>query len=178
MKRNRWAIAVLACLAWLLALSPALLANEATPSESFVTWCERSADLPPETRQTVDALLAVSGGADCQTAQDFLTTTTELDLTARQITNLSPLATLPQLTTLYAGQNQIDDLTPLADLNQLTTLYLLDNQITDLRPIASLNRLTTLSIDQNQVSDLSPLAELPSLTVLFANSNQVRSLTP
>ncbi|MGD1941575.1 MAG: CHAT domain-containing protein [Leptolyngbyaceae cyanobacterium] len=178
MKRNRWEIAVLACLAWLLALSPALLANEATPPESFVTWCERSADLTPEARQTVDALLAVSGSADCQIAQDFLTTTTELDLTARQITDLSPLATLPQLTTLYAGQNQIADLTPLADLTNLTALYLLDNQVTDLRPLAALSRLTTLSVDQNQVQDLSPLAELPSLTVLFASDNQVRSLAP
>ena len=178
MKRNRWAIAVLACVAWLLALSPALLANEVTLPESFVTWCERSADLTPETRQTVDALLAVSGSADCETAQEFLTTTTELDLTARQIIDLSPLITLPQLTTLYAGQNQIADLTPLASLSNLTTLYLLDNQITDPRPIASLSRLTTLSLDQNQVSDLSPLAELELLTVLFANSNQVRSLAP
>ncbi|MEM9502724.1 MAG: hypothetical protein AAGA01_02065, partial [Cyanobacteria bacterium P01_E01_bin.43] len=74
MKRNRWEIAVLACLAWLLALSPALLANEVTSPESFVTWCGRSADLTPEKRQTLDALLAVSGGADCQTPPDFLTT--------------------------------------------------------------------------------------------------------
>ena len=178
MKRNRWAIAALACFTWLLALSPALWADRSSPPETFVAWCEQSADLNPETRQTVDALLAVSGSDDCQTAQDFLTTTTELDLTARQITDVSPLATLTQLTTLYAGQNQIADLTPLADLTHLTTLYLLDNQITDLRPLASLSSLTTLYIDQNQVQDLSPLAELPSLTVLFANSNQVRSLAP
>ena len=63
-------------------------------------------------------------------------------------------------TQLYLGGNQITDVTPLASLTELTYLSLNNNQITDVTPLASLTGLTRLYLDSNQITDRSPLDSL------------------
>lgn len=91
----------------------------------------------------------------------------EVWLCRQQIRNLSPLEGLP-LTTLVLCDNQIEDLTPLASLTGLRTLWLGGNTPSDLTPLAGLTRLRDLNLDGvetdgqlNPLDSLAPLSELP-----------------
>ena len=96
----------------------------------------------------------------------------------KQIRDLTPLAGLTALTSLYLVSTQVSDLTPLAGLTALTTLDLRDTQVSDLTPLAGLTALTTLDLMVTLVSDLTPLAEMTALTTLNLWSTLVLDLTP
>lgn len=66
------------------------------------------------------------------------------------------------------GCKQLSDLSPLAGLAQLTSLNLGScEQLSDLSPLSRLTQLTRLSLDCcEQLSDLSPLSRLIQLTNL------------
>ena len=76
-------------------------------------------------------------------------------------------------TELDLDSNQISDLTSLAELTNLKTLYLYGNQITDLTPLAGLTGLTELDISCNQITDLSPLKGLTNLRLLSFFGTQI-----
>jgi Leucine-rich repeat (LRR) protein len=79
----------------------------------------------------------------------------QLFLDINQISDLSPLASLTNLTRLGLSQNGITDLSPLTSLINLTDLGLYGNQISDLSPLASLTNLTRLDLEQNPLSSAS-----------------------
>lgn len=85
------------------------------------------------------------------------------------ISDLSLLARMPNLKTLYLCQQQIEDVTPLSGL-PLEELYLADNNITDFSPLETLPQLRTLFLGNNPARDLSPLASLSRLRELNLDS--------
>lgn len=87
----------------------------------------------------------------------------EVWLCRQQITDLSPLEGLP-ITTLVLCDNAIEDLSPLASLTSLNTLWLGGNTPSDLTPLAGLTRLRDLNLDG--VDDSGQLTPLDSLTPL------------
>jgi len=107
-----------------------------------------------------------------------MTNLTELRLWHSHISDIEPLAGLPDLTVLSLGRNQISDLSPLANLTNLTHLTLYGNEISDLTPLAGLRNLTHLSLFDNAISDLAPLADLTNLMVLELASNQIDDVAP
>ncbi len=107
------------------------------------------------------------------TALAGLTGLRELDLRNNAVTDLWPLAGLTGLQVLDLSGNQIADLWPLAELTGLQALDLSGNQIADLRPLTYLPALTRLNLMDNAVTDLWPLAELTSLQVLLLDRNQI-----
>ena len=80
--------------------------------------------------------------------------------------------------TLELGGNNISDLTPLAGLTNLTELYLAYNNISDLTPLAGLTNLRSLDLTENQISDLTPLAGLTNLWYLYLTANPISDVTP
>lgn len=84
------------------------------------------------------------------------------------ISDLSPLSRLSQLTDLDFSKDAVSDLTPLQPLVQLVNLTLSNNLVTDLKPLQGLMQLSNLTILRNQVRDLSPLKNLSKLTYLNA----------
>lgn len=85
------------------------------------------------------------------------------------ISDLSLLARMPNLKTLYLCQQQIEDLTPLSGL-PLEELYLADNYIADFSPLEALSELQVLFLGNNPARDLSPLASLSHLRDLNLDS--------
>ena len=79
--------------------------------------------------------------------------TTEFGLINYNISDLTPLAGLTNLSKLHLSGNNISDLTPLSGLTNLTELWLRRNNISDLTPLAGLMNLTRLSIGNNKMSD-------------------------
>ena len=108
------------------------------------------------------------------------TTTTQLILRNRGISDLSPFAEveLPILHTLDLTGNSISDLSPLGGLDSSVLVSLGGNNISDLSPIAGWTRLSQLDLSNNSISDLSPLAELTSLQSLFLSDNNISDLSP
>jgi Leucine-rich repeat (LRR) protein len=62
--------------------------------------------------------------------------------------------------------NQITDISPLANLTNLSSLTLQNNQITDVAPLQGLNRLWWLWLQNNQIEDVMPLSWLTGLDSL------------
>ncbi len=103
---------------------------------------------------------------------------TELDLSGKKITDLSPLAELLNLQQLWCYKTQVSDLSPLAALLNLQQLDCRFTRVSDLSPLAGLLNLRQLDCSSTQVLDLSPLARLLNLQQLSCSSTQVLDLSP
>jgi len=99
--------------------------------------------------------------------------TMELNLFDNQISDLTPLQSLPLLEELHIGLNQISDITPLQTLTNLSQLNISGNQISDITPLQSLTNLTWLNIRSNQISDVTPLLSLTLLEELHLENNPI-----
>jgi hypothetical protein len=96
-----------------------------------------------------------------------------LEVIGNQITDISTVATLIELTIIMAGGNQITDISPVANLTALTFLGFSANQVVDISSVGNLTALTTLNINDNKIVDVSPLADLNALTLLNLENNQI-----
>ena len=108
------------------------------------------------------------------------------------ITDISAISNLINLTVLVLPNNSISDLTPLTGLTKLEYLDLSNNHISDISPLVRLTNLKTLFLSNNNISDLSPLAGLTNLNFLdlsnfilegndidsLINLNQISDLNP
>jgi Leucine-rich repeat (LRR) protein len=108
---------------------------------------------------------------------------TELRLNRNQVVDISPLASLTKLTVLDLSANPVADVSPLSSLSSLTELHLGDtnhgNPIGDISPVASLTKLTVLDLNRRQIDDISPLASLTNLAKLDLSSNyQMSDISP
>lgn len=107
---------------------------------------------------------------------------TSLCLCRQQIGSLEALEGLP-LRELYLVDNQVEDLSPLEGLPELEVLYIGGNPAEDLSPLAALQKLRELNLDSWQMHEpesLAPLEELPveelSLGNLFPQDGSWRTL--
>jgi len=103
---------------------------------------------------------------------------TNLDLSNNKISDITPLKELKNLTELYLFDNKSIDITPLKELKNLTTLHLQSNQIRNITPLKELKNLTTLRLQSNQIRDITPLKELKNLTNLDLSNNKISDITP
>ena len=95
------------------------------------------------------------------------------------VTDLSPLAGLTNLQTLYGWSNkQLSDISPLANLGQLRYLDLGACDISDITPIEKLTRLENLNLSYNQIENIQPLTNLKQLTELGLKANNIVDIRP
>jgi internalin A len=156
-------------------------AAETQPGNSgrtFADWCREKSALSPETKHTVEVLLKKAGTTDCDAANQKLSSLTELNLFANQISDIKPLQSLTNLKKLFLAYNDISDIKPLQSLTKLTILHLYNNKISDIKPLQSLTKLTALVISINKISDIKPLESLTNLTWLQLNHNNISDIKP
>lgn len=152
---------------------------------TFASWCEKD-DLDPAQQTTVEELLDLTPGgasalgnpAGCASAQDFLASSTTLDLAGRRLTNLEPLATLTHLKSLTLSGNDIADTRDLEKLAELTFLDLSRNRISNINVAAVMKNLVDADLSSNQIADLRPLASARALTRLVLANNKVTDVSP
>ncbi len=89
----------------------------------------------------------------------------QYDLPRGDISDLSLLSDMPNLTTLLLCRQEVSDLSALEGL-PLRELYLWDNDVNDLSPLEGMEGLETLFLGANPISDLSPLASMTALRYL------------
>ena len=137
---------------------------------------------------TLTSLDARNKGIRSLTGLEFAANLTSLDLGAEDmenepinsndISNLSPLSRLTNLTRLNLNRNSVSDISALASLTNLTWLALWDNSVSDLSPLSRLTNLTGLDLNGNGVSDISALASLTNLTWLVLMVNSISDISP
>jgi len=97
---------------------------------------------------------------------------THLTLNDNLISDLSPLAGLPNLRELHIGKNKIEDLSPIASMTGIGILTLSNNKIKDITPLQSLNKLTVLDLSNNKISNINPLSSVTSLKMVILIGNE------
>ena len=71
----------------------------------------------------------------------------------RQLTDLTPLASLRTLRRLHLEYAPVKDLTPVANLTNLQELWVRQTQVTDVTPLAGLTKLENLYLGGTPVGD-------------------------
>ncbi len=102
-----------------------------------------------------------------------------LEADDKGISDLTGLEFATDLHQLNVGHNQnISDLSPIAGLLNLTGLSINDNSISDLSPLSELTNLSYINISHNQISDLSRLESLKNLDTFHSWGNFLSDLSP
>lgn len=101
----------------------------------------------------------------------FRSDVTQLDLSGREIRDISALSSCRELRWLRLGNNQISDLQALMNLPALELLDLSDNELTELKALMGLDQLRSLNAAGNQLSDTAAVGEMTTLTALDLSDN-------
>ncbi|WP_369705743.1 leucine-rich repeat domain-containing protein [Clostridium moutaii] len=70
------------------------------------------------------------------------------------IDNISYLAELRNLKSLYLSKNHIEDVTPLSKLENLNKVYLDSNPFNDGKPLLELKNLQRISLDKDKIDNI------------------------
>lgn len=97
-------------------------------------------------------------------------------LAESDLTDISFLATFPNLIELNLSLNKINDISPLKNLSKLESLTLWGNDIEDISVIESLKKLLHLDLSMNKIIDISPLRNLKFLKSLDLWNNQIKDI--
>ena len=137
------------------------------------------------------------------TGLEYATTLVHFSFAGNQIPDLSPLADLKDLYSLYLSVSDlslltnrladagltglrslgiegtnISDLSPLAGLTGLISLSISNTNVSDISPLAGLTGLPSLYLTNNNISDVSPLAGLTELSILYLDKNNISDVSP
>ncbi len=123
-------------------------------NKTFAYWCEEK-DTNKPIGKTIDAVLN-----NFQSSTRYETTNPLIFKT--RVLNLS--------------NKGLEDISPLASLLQMRSLWLDNNHIHDINAIGSLKNLVFLSLNHNSISDTHILYEMTGLKWLFLNSNQIENV--
>lgn len=145
---------------------------------SFKDWCSQKELAPKESKNTIEAVLAVVGTRDCRVADSRVNVLKDLQLNNKQIKDLWPIASLVNLERLNLDNNEIVDLSPLKNLLNLKQLRIQGNEIKDINSLSSLTSIRKLGLQKNQITDVSALANINNLEQLTLEGNQINDFTP
>ena len=107
----------------------------------------------------------------------FKSDVTQLDLSGREIRDISALSACRELRWLKLGDNEISDLQALMNLPGLESLDISHNAVADLRPLMGLQRLRSLNAAGNELTDTAAVGAMSALTVLDLSDNPISDFT-
>lgn len=96
-----------------------------------------------------------------------------LSLQNNNISNISQISKMTNLTRLDLDSNKITSIKGLENLKNLITLYLRDNPIEDILSLKELENLEALHLRNTKIKDLTPLKELKKLHRLYVDENEL-----
>ncbi|QIK69393.1 LPXTG cell wall anchor domain-containing protein [Erysipelothrix sp. HDW6C] len=134
-------------------------------------------NLTTEDVQKLTILKANDAGIKSLEGIQILTNIRSITLQRNEITNLSPLDSLPKLIGLDLSSNNISDIGTLETIPSLISIAFSDNQISDISALAPLTKLKTVYLSRNLITDMSPLAGLVSIATLSLESNKIEDIS-
>ncbi len=118
-----------------------------------------------------------SGAQISMDGQTFPDSVTELDLSGRELSDISALSACRSLIKLDLSDNHISDLSPLMNIPGLKELYIDSNNISNLRPLMALQSLQLIRAEHNAVGSTVPLSGLTQLNQLDLSYNPITDYT-
>ncbi len=137
-------------------------------------------DVTPEHLAAITSLDLQSKGITSLKTGDFdgLISLKCLSFRFNNLTDISPLENLTQLTNLSLYHINIIDISPLENLTELKSLDLANNKIVDISALDDLTKLTFLKLNRNRISDISALDDLTKLSHLnLSNNNNISDIS-
>ena len=107
----------------------------------------------------------------------MLSTAKVLDLSNKNLEDLSPLSLVGPLPELNLSGNNISNVEALRALTSLRYLNLGQNKLADVGPLGLLTQLQTLTLSDNPISNLSPLGTLTNLEFIFVGRVESADVT-
>ena len=101
---------------------------------------------------------------------------TELDLSEKEIINITGLENFTSLTDLCLKENNVMDISCLENLKELETLDLSFNKITDITPLKELEGIERLDLKYNNVKEI-PILSCKNLKYLNLETNNLTDIT-
>ena len=102
---------------------------------------------------------------------------TELDLSGRDLSDITALAACRELRTLDLSGNQLTELTALMDLPYLERLSFAGNRVADLRPLMAMRSLQFVDASDNAIASTAALSGLAELRELDLSGNELVDLS-
>ena len=106
-----------------------------------------------------------------------MTNLTRLSLIKSQISDVSALSNLTRLEILDLRTNIISDISALSGMTNLTGLWLDNNVISDVSALSGMTRLETLVLGDNIISDISALSGMTRLEWLDLSDNTISEVS-
>lgn len=113
------------------------------------------------------------GHTDIEYPSIYLEDIEEFELSGSDINDLDGVQFCIHATSIDVSDNRISDLSPLAGLPNLEELNLSDNQIGYIDVLSNLTGLRTLFISNNFIEDIAPLFELEKLEYIDLSGNSI-----
>lgn len=145
----------------------------AISKEQWVKNCEEKW----EVKKTCAAIKERLRAKDWQQSYEKLSSITELDLSNKGISDISPLEGFTNISIIKLFNNQIVDISALSSLTNLTWVFLNRNFVSDLSPLADLDSLQVVNLRFNQITSVAPLANL-KLSWLGLGFNKIEDFSP
>lgn len=101
-----------------------------------------------------------------------------IDLSNKNIRDLTGLEKCTNITSLILSQNNISNLNAISDLTNLKSLNLDNNKISNVSTLNGLTSLTNLSLANNSINDINGISKLTKLTSLNLSNNGVKNILP
>lgn len=102
----------------------------------------------------------------------------ELDLSGRNISDISALSDCTELETLNLSGNSISDISTLMDLPKLRSVNLSNNKLSDIGPLMTITTIEYLDLSGNSISSIAALGELTALDELSLKGNKIGDFSP
>ncbi|MFX1706890.1 COR domain-containing protein [Chitinophaga sp. CC14] len=95
-----------------------------------------------------------------------------------EITNLSPITSLPELEYLNLSNNRIKNTRGLSKLHKLASLHLNNNEISSVESLSGLNNLAEILLSNNFIQNVSFLQGLEVVYTIDLHQNSITDLRP
>lgn len=95
-----------------------------------------------------------------------------------QITDISVLTTLPNLTVINVSNNKVNKIGAISKLEKLNKLYLNNNDIDHFPDIGDLRELREIYLSNNRLTKVNFLEKLPNIKTIDLHSNRIKDISP
>ena len=130
-----------------------------------------------EIMKTLTELEAHDKGIIDLSGLEYATNLRTLAIGGNEISDLHPVAELTHLEGLYAWDNRnLTDISPLASLTGLRYIDLNGCKVSDITPLMNLEQLTSLKLRGNRILDVSSLRHLVNLEELEIEDNPITGI--
>ena len=110
--------------------------------------------------------------------ETYMTSVTKLDLSEKNIKDISEISKFTELTGLCISYNDISDISALSGLIKLESLYIGNNKIINISMLSELTELENFCASNNGIKNISVLNNFKKMRRLSLNNNNISDLSP